>query len=292
MKLLPFLILVCIFVQPASASLADLDLSRVLPDLIASGGNKFMESVGDQMYASIGVNNSTQAQEAISNQFLPKDDMITSKILQDNKDFNAFWFAVFYFLFAAFGLMKLMKDKAMPSKGFKARQGFGSQYLTILFGGIIMFMFYLYGINFIMDFEAVVARGILVQTVNTIPFTPANGITYFLSAMFSMLIGLFMQLRYILLTIVMTEFLLLVCLARVPVVGLPIKVLLVYAVTLLFFRILLAGTFLIGIGAIESLHVGGFVLPVIALLLIMVGMCFTYMVMPIIYVIMTIKKVF
>jgi hypothetical protein len=291
-KLLFILIIFIILTTSASAGIADIDITDVLPSLIADGGNKFMEMVGNQMYGMIGVNNSTDAQTAISNYLASPNTFIDSPILQKQKDFNSFWFSIFYFFGLCIGAMVLSREKGLPSSGFKAPQGIGNKYVSFAFYGIILYLFHLWGLQYLFDFEWLLSKGVIVQAMDMVPFVPDNGLTYLVIAVFLLVLILFMIIRYLVISIVASYFLLLVCLSKVPALGLIVKVVLTYGFVLLFFRVILASVFLAGAGAIQSLGMDLKVLPYIALLLIMVGLCVVFMIMPLAYVYSTVKRSF
>ena len=134
----------------------------------------------------------------------------------------------------------------------------------------------------------------IIQALNVVPFVPDNGLTYLIIALGLLVLAVFMIIRYLVISIVASYFLLLICLAKVPALGMIVKILLTYGFVLLFFRVILAAVFLAGAGAIQSISMmmgtDLKVLPYIALLAIMIGLCIVFMVLPIVYVYSNIKK--
>ena len=294
MKPLFILILLLAFIHPASASLADYDFTDTMPSLFAEGGNKFMEMIGNQMYGMIGANNSTDAQTTISNFLASPNTFIESPILQKQKDFNSFWFSIFYVIGLCIGAMILSREKGIPTSGFKAPQGIGNKYVSFALYGLILYLFHLWGLQYLFDFEWLLSKGVIIQALNVVPFVPDNGLTYLIIALGLLVLAVFMIIRYLVISIVASYFLLLICLAKVPALGLIVKILLTYGFVLLFFRVILAAVFLAGAGAIQSISMmmgtDLKVLPYIALLAIMIGLCIVFMVLPIVYVYSNIKK--
>ncbi len=290
-KILIVLLLLC-FAYPASAvSWSDVDLTTVLPDLIASGGSKFMETIGNQMYGMAGVENASQAQAAISNYMIAKNDFIESEGVQKNKDFNAFWYLVVYILFLGYGAARLSSEKGKISKGFAAQKSYGGTYLQYIVLGFLVFLFYLYGLKWLSDFEWLLAKGIVVQSVDIVPYTPQNGISYLIISIANVVLWIFMQIRYIVVYIIVMYLLWLLCMTRLPVVGIISYGILIYGLSLFFFRVFLALIFMAGASAIESLHLGGLVLPYLGLMIILIGLCILFMVVPFVYTITKVKSV-
>lgn len=283
-KILFILVLLC-FAHPASAvSPSDFDLTTVLPELIASGGSKLIERIGDQMYGMAGINNTSQAQSAISDYMVAKNDFVRGEGVQKNKDFNAFWYLVVYVLFAGYGAARLAAEKGKIAQGFAAHKSYGGTYLKFLVMGLLFFLFYLYGLQWLSNFEWLLAKGIVVQSVNIIPLTPQNGISYLIIAIANIVVWLFMILRYIIVYVVIMYLLWILCMTRIPVVGIIAYGILVYGAAMFFFRVFIAFIFMAGASAIESAHLGGLVLPYLALMIFIIYICYYFMIVPAIFV--------
>ena len=284
MKKIFFILVLLCFAHPASATVADSSLTTVLPELIASGGSKIMENIGNQLYAMAGIENASQAQTKISDYMVAKNDFVKGEGVQKNKDFNAFWYLVVYILFAGYGAARLAAEKGKIAQGFAAHKSYGGTYLKFLVMGLLFFLFYLYGLQWLSDFEWLLAKGIVVQSVNIIPLTPQNGISYLIIAIANIVVWLFMLLRYIIVYVVIMYLLWILCMTRIPVVGIIAYGVLVYGAAMFFFRVFIAFIFMAGASAIESAHLGGLVLPYLALMILIIYICYYFMIVPAIYI--------
>lgn len=279
-KLISILIILC-FAFPVNAGISDMDITTILPESFAQGGSKFLELIGDQLYKMAGVENTTQAQTAITNFMVERQDFIGSEGVQKTKDMNAFWYLVVFVGFIFFGAARIAMEKGRIANGFTAQESYSGKYLKFIFMGLIFYLFYLYGLQWIIDLEWLMAKGFVVQSANILPMTPQNGISYLLIAIASVIIWLFMVIRYIIVYIVVMYILWLICFSRVPLVGLIAWGVLIYGAFLFCFRIIIAFLFMAGATAIESAHIGGLVLPYLGLLIGIIYVCYWCMILPI-----------
>lgn len=256
MSILILILTASMMIMPASAGLPDVDIGGVLPRLIAEGFNNILVDIGNQFYSSIGAHNSTEAASIMSRSFITPNTFLENDSLQKAKDFNAFWYGLFYIGFLIIGGMYVMKEKAVPDSGFAEGEHFGNKYIEVAIGGLLLFMFYLYGIDALFRFETALSWGITIEAMDMIVDIPTSPFLYMLLAMMFFIINCFFLLRYLILVILATYFLFLIAMHRLPVIGSMIYILFLYGITFLFIRPIMALVLLAGSGAVASIPVG------------------------------------
>lgn len=287
------ILIVSLLIAPASAGLPDVDIAKILPDLIAKGFDSILMSIGNQMYSAIGATNSTNATEIMSRSFITPNTFLENETLQKAKDFNAFWYGLFYLMFLVVGACVVMSQKAAPDSGFVQEESFGNKYLEIAIGGLLLFMFYLYGLDALFRFETALSWGITLEAMDMIIGIPTAPFLYLLLSIMFFIVNCFFILRYLVLMIIATYFLFLVALHKVPVIGSVVHVILLYGVTFLFIRPIIALVLLAGSGAVESIPNDPIlwgvdiqavqILAYILLLLLVVGITILVVIAPFLY---------
>ncbi len=277
--------IVSLMIMPASAGLPDVDIAGILPGLIAQGFDSILMSLGNQMYSAIGATNSTNATEIMSRSFITPNTFLENDALQKAKDFNAFWYGLFYLVFLVWGGVVVMSQKSVPDSGFVQEESFGNKYIEIAIGGLLLFMFYLYGLDALFRFETALSWGITLEAMDMIIGIPTAPFLYLLLAIMFFIINCFFLVRYLILMIIATYFLVLVALHKIPVIGSIIHVILLYGVTFLFIRPIIALVLLAGSGAVASIPIGWGVdiLAYILLLLLVIGITILVMIAPFLY---------
>lgn len=284
-SILVLILIASIMINPASAGLPDVDVAKILPDVIAKGFDSILINLGNQLYSSIGATNSTNATQILSRTFITPNTFLSDPSLQAAKDFNAFWFGLFYVIFLLLGGIFVIKEHAMPETGFVSEKSFGNKYLEIAIGGILVYLFYLYGLDILFRFESVLSYGITLQAMNMIIGIPASPFLYLLLSIMFFIINCFFLLRYLFLVILASYFLLLVAMSKIPVINGIIYVLFLYGITFLFIRPIIALILLAGSGAVASIPIGWYVdiLAYTMLLLIVIITTVLVMIAPFLY---------
>ncbi len=273
------IIVILVSIQTSSAAVTDIDISNVLPSLITQGGNLFLQSLGDQLYEMTGAKNATQAQTGIALYMSEKDNFIESKGVQDQKDFNALWFMIAYFIYLGYGAARISSEKT-GSIGFSAHEGYTGTYIKTLVTGIVFFVFYLYGLDFLLIAEWVVADGFITNAMNIMPTDVQYGLVYLIIAIGNVGVWIFLLLRKIIVYVVFMYLLWLLVFRKLPIAGYAISLILMYGVTLFLSRIIIAFIFMAGTGALEGLGIGGLVLPYIVLMFFILLICLFLLILP------------
>lgn len=265
---------------PVNAALSDIDLTSILPETIANGGSRFMEMVGDQLYGMAGVTNATESQKYIVDSFTKESKYLESEGFQSTKDMNSFYFLVGLVCYIFVGLAIIAHQKSGITSGFEAKRGYESTYIGYIIGGFVFYSFYLYGLQWLIDVRWIVQTGFIVQSANIVPMTPQNGITYLFIAIVSVIVWAFLVLADIIVVMVGMYLLWLLCASKLPIIGLIAWVILVYAGILFALPVFLSFIFMAGATAIESLHIGGLVLPYIIVMAIIILICYIVVILP------------
>jgi hypothetical protein len=285
LKLVLVLFVFVLMTIPAQAGLADVDLGSVFPPLIAKGFDAILMSLGNQMYSTIGAHNSTEAQTIMTKSFITPNTFLENDSLQKAKDFNAFWYGLFYLMFLIVGAIVVMSQKAVPDSGFVAEESFGNKYIEIAIGGILLYIFYLYGLDALFRFETALSYGITLEAMDMIIGIPTVPFLYLLLSTMFFIVNCFFILRYLVIIIIATYFLFLVALNKIPVIGSIIYIILLYGVTFLFIRPIIALVLLAGSGAVASIPAGlGLdILAYVLLLLIVIVIAVLVIIAPFLY---------
>jgi hypothetical protein len=285
-SILILILIVSLMIAPASAGLPDVDIGHVLPGVMSQGFDAILMSIGNQLYSSIGAANATNATEILSKSFITPNTFLENESLQKAKDFNAFWYGLFYLMFLVVGACVVMSEKAAPDSGFVAEESFGNKYIEIAIGGILLFMFYLYGLDALFKFETALSYGITLEAMDMIVDIPTSSFLYLLLAVMFFIVNCFFVLRYLILVILATYFLFLIAMYKIPVIGSIVYVILLYGVTFLFIRPIIALVLLAGSGAVAALPVGcGLdIIAYIMLLLLVIVIALLVMIAPFLYI--------
>ena len=278
-------ILISILTSPVGAEPGDLDITKTLPSLFAEGGNIFMEMLGDQLYHMGMVGNASEAQGKIMVYMGEKNNFIEQPGVQEQKDFNAFWFLVAYILYIGYGFARLAGEKGEITKGFVAQESYTRTFLRNIVLGLLFFSFYLRGIDWACLVEWLIARGFTMNAMDIMPNDAQHGISYLIIAIANIAVWSFMVLRDIIVYIVIMYILWLIAMERLPVVGYAITLIISFGVTLFFSRIIIAFLFMAGAIAIETLGFGGIVIPYLILMGLIILVCIVILLTPVLLVI-------
>lgn len=272
-------------VSPVSAEVSDLDISKVLPSLIAQGGTLFMEVLGDQLYNMGLVGNASEAQGKIMVYMGEKNNFVERPGVQEQKDFNALCFLVAYILYLGYGVARISGEKSGILNGFAAQESYTRTYVKTLGIGIVFFMFYLWGIDWACTVEWLISHGFTMNAMDIMPNDAQHGISYLIIAIANILVWAFMMSRDIIVYMVLMYVLWLICIKYIPLIGYVAYFILIVGGLLFGSRIIIAFVFMAGATAIETLGYGGFVIPYLILMLLIIVICVVILLIPIVMVI-------
>lgn len=273
--------LISILISPATAEVSDLDITKTLPSLIADGGSLCLELLGDQLYNMGMAGNASEAQGKIMVYMGDKNKFIERPGVQEQKDFNAFWFLVGYIVFLGYGAARISGEKGNITRGFAIQESYTRTYLSTLALGLCCFMFYLNGIDWACTVEWLMAKGFVMNAMDIMPNDVQHGISYLIIAIANIGVWTFMQARDIICYMVFMYILWLIVMEKLPLVGYVIELILYYGISLFFSRIVIAFLFMAGAIAIETLGIGGLVIPYLILMGLIIIICIVFLVLPI-----------
>ncbi len=269
----------------AAAAVSDLDISAVLPSLISEGENRFIESLGDQLYHLGNVDNASQAQGKIAVYMGSKNNFIERQGVQDQKNFNAFWFLVAYIIYAGYGAARISSEKGgITTHGFAAQESYNRTYIRTLLLSFVLFVFYLWGIDWVCTAEWLMSKGFTLNAINIMPDGDQHGLSYLVIALANIGIWAFMNFRDMMCYIVVMYLLWLICVEQIPFIGQIADLILIYGFILFSSRMMIAFMFMAGATAIETLGIGGAVIPYINLMGIIIIICIVILLIPVFYV--------
>ena len=154
-----------------------------------------------------------------------------------------------------------------------AQESYRKTYVKVLALGLIFFMFYLTGIDWICTGEWLISSGFVTNAMNIMSNDAQHGLTYLLIAIVNTGIWSFMVIRDIVVYMVLMYILWLICMSKLPIIGYIMIMIILYGVTLFLSRIVIAFVFMAGTSAIENLGMGGFVIPYLYLMEFILAIC-------------------
>lgn len=261
-KIVFILITILITLQTATA-LDPLNLTATVPHLIALGFDEILKSLGDSVYSLAGVNNSGEMNLYMTQLLISSNDQfLDNSFIQDQKDFNAFWFGVFYLLYVFIGAVLVWKHNINPmpnmKNGFALYDEFldSEKYLKTVVWGLIIFMFVYYGLDYVFKLEWLLSQGIALETFNLLPPTFDNAVAYLFGALAYLCLSIFFMIRFFVVGITSAFLLFMLGLYLFPFVRGIITEIFSYALLLLFSRFFLAAAMTAGIALIQALPFG------------------------------------
>jgi hypothetical protein len=238
------------------------DINSTIPNLISLGIDNVIHHWADNIYSFSSVNGTTQSSMMSSLIISSNDQFINNDFVRSMKDFNAFWYGVFYLLFVLIGAVLVWQKNNNPlpslSGGFSYGEFMnGDKYVKTVIWGLIIFAFVYFGLDYIFKLEYLISQSIASETFDIIPPTDAtNSIAYLLGAIIYMHMQAFFLFRYFVVGITTAFILFLFGLFLFPYLRGIIKTVLSYALLLLFSRVILAFTMAAGIALITALPFG------------------------------------
>src|SRR5665811_483242 len=132
------------FTGTASATDNNYGIISALSDGFVQGFDKILVSVTNQFYDNMGLN-TTESATVMTNFMIQPNDFLSNEFVQKEKSFTAAWYAIFYVIFLLVGGILLMREEAMPARGFgMGGPAWRNTYITIALIAPIVWAFYLY----------------------------------------------------------------------------------------------------------------------------------------------------
>ncbi len=208
MRYILLILVLCLsLVQTAAADSKNLDPYQIIPDLIAKGFDKILETQADNLYTSVGVNNSN-ASSLISGMMQQENDFLTNPGVQKEKDFTAFWFFVFYIIFLLVGGIGVMQEASDSSSFGNDNGSWRNQYIEIAIFAPLIWAFYLYGLQWVFSLEWILSKSAYVETMDLVAYIPADALDYLMFSIINVALILAFYVRYLIVGLVSAFFLL------------------------------------------------------------------------------------
>jgi hypothetical protein len=262
-KIIFILITLLSTTQTVGAAPAEPSLTDTVPHLIALGFDEILKNLGDSAYSLAGANNSSELNLHMAQLLIQSNDQfLDNQFIQDQKNFNAFWFGVFYLLYVFIGAVLVWKHNSNPmpnmKNGFALYDEFldSEKYAKTVVWGLIIFMFVYYGLDYVFKLEWLLSQGIALETFNILPPTADNAVAYLFGALTYLGLAAFFMFRYFVVGITSAFLLFMFGLYLFPYVRGIITEIFSYALLLLFSRFFLAAAMMAGMALIQALPFG------------------------------------
>lgn len=285
MRLLLIILLLAFVVQPAAA---ELNTSEILSEAAVISFGHILEYITDSAYEMVGID-SANSSTFFTNIMISETDVIGNEQVQAEKDFTSFWFILMWVAFLLVGGIGVMKEATDPNDGFGIElQSWRNTYVTILVGSALVWAFYLIAIDWLLKFEYVLSRGVFFETMDFIS-SATNPLSYAVLGLFKLLLITFGVYRYLVISIIVAFFLLIIACRIIPYTASIAKMILSYGMLLLFGRFILVAILLIGTGVaagwnMEKYGIDLLPMATFVLLLLDVLVAITIIIYPIIWV--------
>lgn len=246
---------ISVFTGTASAidlNVSNFSISNILADAFAPGFDGILTSLTNQMYDNVGLN-STEANTLIVNFMIQPNDFLSNEFVQKEKNFTAFWYAVFYVIFLLVGGIKLMRDEASPHGFGEGMSSWRNTYITIALIAPLVWAFYLYGFKWIFSLEYLLSKSTFLEMMDFIPPTSRNALGYIILGILRLFNILFMYIRYMVVGLISGWFLFIVIARFIPATAIYGKILLNYGLLMLFSRFVIVLIFLGGFGLFQDI---------------------------------------
>ncbi len=258
-KLMILILVLILSVNIASAA----NLTDTVPNLIKMGFDETVRSVGNDFYSLAGANDTANKSALMTSLIISSNDQfINNDYVKKMKDFNAFWFAVFFLMYIFIGAFLVWKNNTNPlpsmSNDFSIYGEYinGDKYVKTIIWGLIIFLFTYFGLDYIFKVEYLISQGIASETFNIIPPGVENAMGYVMGAIIYCMLAAFFYFRYLVVGITTAFILFLLGLFLFPHLRGIVKTVLSYALMMLFSRIILAFAIAAGIALIQALPLG------------------------------------
>ncbi len=245
-----------VFTGTASAS-DEIGIIRALSDGFAQGFDKILISVTDQLYETLGIN-STDSATVMTNLMIQPNDFLSNEFVQKEKNFTAFWYAIFYIMFLLAGGIVLMKEEATPPHGFgMSAPSWRNTYIAIAIIAPLVWAFYLVGLKWIFSLEYLLSKSSFLEIMDFIPPTADNALGYTILGIMRLFHILFMYIRYLVVGLIAAWFLFMIAARFIPITASYGKLLINYGLLMLFSRFVVVLIFLGGFGIAQNFNLLG-----------------------------------
>ncbi len=252
-KILLIISLFLILTGTASAADDGFNIISALSDGVAEGFNKILISTTDQFYDNMGLN-TTESATVMTNFMIQPNDFLSNKFVQKEKNFTAFWYAVFYVIFLLVGGIILMKEEAMPPRGFgMGGPAWRNTYSTIAIIALLVWAFYLYSFKWIFSLEYLLSKSSFLEIMDFMPPTTDNAIGYFVLGIMRLFNIFFLYARYLVVGLIAAWFLFVIAARFIPITASYGKLIINYGLLMLFSRFVVVLIFLGGFGILQDI---------------------------------------
>lgn len=283
MKRILIILLSLLLVFPTSASLP-IDVVQTVPALIKEGFDAILIGLSNDMIklsvnSTVSPVNHTFNSMIVSSLGMPNNFLENTEV-QKQKNFTAFWFVFFYIMFVICGAALIMKNLS-----FNSNNEYKSKFLEIAIGAPILYALYLYGLDYLFKFETMMSQTVILNIIDIVPPVTSNALAYFFIGLFTLLIYIMFYIRYILISIIVSYFLVIAMLTYMPIFGKLMKVILAYGFLFLFIRFLILLFFVGGMSGVNMLpaYDGSIILGYITLLVLVLALFFILLITPLFY---------
>lgn len=255
-------------------------VAQIIPDLIAKGFDKILENQADNLYSSVGTNE-TNVSTLLTSMVYQKNEFLVNPGVQKMKDFTAFWFFAFYIIFLLVGGIGVMREAADNSSFGNDIGSWKNQYIEIAIFAPLVWAFYLYGLQWLFSLEWVLTKSAYLQTMDLIAYTPTNALDYLMFSIINVALIIALYIRYLVVGLVSAFFLLIAAAALFPPTRGFATMLFSYGAVMLFSRFIMC-MILVGGTSIMS----GLPYPLninLAIYLVIVGVAFIFTTVCILY---------
>jgi len=246
------LVVSLILVLTGTAS-AEVGIVSSLADGFTQGFNQILYSVTNQFYDSMGLN-TTESETVMTNFMIQPNDFLSNSFVQKEKNFTAAWYVIFYVIFLLVGGILLMKEEAMPAKGFgMGGSSWRNTYITIALIAPLVWAFYLYSFKWFFSLEYLLSKSAFLEIMDFTPPTTDNAIGYTVLGIMRIINILFFYIRYLIVGLIAGWFLFVLVARFIPITASYGKLLINYGLLMLFSRFVVVLIFLGGFGIAHDL---------------------------------------
>lgn len=232
------------------------NLTETVPSLISKGFDEILKGLGNNLYGLAGANNTGDQNYFMSQMLVSSNDQfISNSWIRDMKDFNAFWYGVFFLMFVLIGAV-LVWSSSTKNPFIKSSVMDSEDYIKTILTGLIVFMFAFYGLDYILKLEYLISQGIVLETFNILPPASENPIAYIVGAIIYLFLSVFFMIRYFIVGLTCSFLLFLLGLSLFPFARNVVNEVLAYAALMLFSRFILAAVIAGGMALIQALPAG------------------------------------
>jgi hypothetical protein len=133
--------------------MAIVNLSETVPRLVSQGFDEILRGIGNNVYGLAGANNSAAQNKIMTNMIVSNNDQfLNNPWILSMKDFNAFWYGIFFLGFILIGAI-LVWSSNNQNPFIKSSVMDSEDYIKTILTGLIVFLFAFYGADYILKLE-------------------------------------------------------------------------------------------------------------------------------------------